>query len=182
MKKIIVTVLLLFVPLANTFCAPPTPESFTPSQNSKPRVVLVNIMNAQISQGVQRVVTLWNKDYANPQDQIMHLMRVFKKFSDSPKMPIQLLKNKTYQLQEVLDSKKMITHLEALQKQINITYHVLFDYASLLAKTKEGNIDQVYGYLLQEMPRMIESYNSVAKVTNQEYGSKVLPYYKLNSN
>ncbi len=181
MKKTLLA-LLLSLSFSNLCSAPPTPQSFASSQSSKPREVLVNIMDAQISQGVERIITLWNKDYANPQDQIMHLMRVFRKFSDSPKMPLQLLKNETYKLQEVLNSNKIILHLEALQKQINITYHILFDYASLLAKTKEGDIDSIYSYLLQEMPRMVESYNSVAKVTNQEYGSEVLPYYRLNSN
>lgn len=180
MKKTVFRLLLLSILVVELLSSPPTPQSFAPKQENKPRIVLINIMKSEISSGVDSVITTWNRDYSKPQEQIMQLMKIFKRFSESPKMPIQLLKNETYQLKKVINTQIMITNLNTLQKQINITYHVLFDYASLLAKTKEGDVNKVYSYLLKEMPLLVEKYNSVARVTNKEYGTDKLPLYKLN--
>ena len=178
-----IKVLLIYILLTQIlYPAPPSPHSFATQDTTISQKILLDMIKGDISNGIDKMITVWNKDYPDPKTQMVVLMRVYKELSNSPKMPRQLLLNETYQLKKVINTKRMIDALDALQKQLDITHHVLFDYLSILAKTKDGNINRVYSYLLKEMPIVVSRYNSLAKVTNIEYKRVLLPYYRLDRN
>ena len=159
---------------------PPTPQTFVPNRAAEPSRILIGNMKANISNGVRDVVYVWNHSYSEPALQIADLMKIFKYLSDSPVMPKQMLMNETFRLHQVMDTKKMLKALDRYQKDVNRVYRTLFEYSSLIVGTKVGDITKEYKAMSRDMNRMVKSYNSLAKVTNGQYRSKVMPYYSLN--
>ena len=165
---------------SSLFAAPPLPSTFVPAKDNTPKMVLLHMMQNNMSKGVAEVITIWNKDYPNPKVQIAQLLKKFKTLSNSPTMPKQLLKNETYELKNEMNTVEMLLVLDRLHRELNKTYHALFEYSSVIFDTKEGDATVLHSRLVKEMQNMVRDYNAVVKITNREYGSKVLPYYKLN--
>ena len=160
--------------------SPPKPNTFVPNRGLKPSVNLAKYMRANIGQGTRNLIIIWNKDYNRPANQIADLMALFGDLSDTPKIPMQMLANKEFELDKVLDTKKMLKTLKLFQADLNQAYKTLFEYSSLIIGSKEGNIAKEYKRMLKDIQKVVNSYNRVAKVTNGQYNQKVLPYYKLN--
>jgi hypothetical protein len=160
--------------------SPPKPDTFVPNRGLKPSINLAEYIRANIGHGTRNLIIIWNRKYDKPAQQIADLMILFRYLSDTPKIPIQMLSNEEFELDKVLDTKKMIKILKIFQANLNHTYKTLFEYSSLIIGSKYGNIEKEYKRMLKDMQRVINSYNSVAKVTNSQYNRKVLPYYKLN--
>lgn len=181
MKKTILNITTVLA-LATTalLAAPPAPSTFVATNDKTPQIILLNIMQNEISKGVAEVVTIWNKDYPNPKVQIAYLLKKFKTLSNTPIMPKQLLKNESYELKKKINTVAMLKTLDIFHKQLNKTYRALFEYSSAIFDTKKGDATQLYNILVKEMQNMVRDYNAVVKITNREYGSKVLPYQKLN--
>jgi len=178
-KSIFITAAMIFSTL-NLNASPPKPNTFVPNRGLKPSVNLAEYMRANIGQGTRNLIIVWNKDYDRPADQIAELMTLFRDLSDTPKIPIQMLANREFELDKVLNTKKMLKVLKIFQDDLNNAYKTLFEYSSLIIGSKEGNIDKEYKQMLKDIQKVVNSYNSVAKVTNGQYNQKVLPYYKLN--
>jgi len=172
--------LTLFASVQNVPAAPPSPQSFVPNRAATPRMVLLNNMKANISNGVRDVVYVWNRRYSSPEKQVADLLRIFKYLSDAPVMPRQMLLNETFELDKVMKTERLLDALETYQKELNRSYRTLFDYSSLIVGTKEGNIMKTYKKLLRDMEKMVDSYNHLARVVNREYRKKVMPYYRLD--
>ena len=137
-------------------------------------------MRNNISTGVREAIYVWNRSYKDPMKQILDLMLIFRELSNTPVVPKQMLMNQEFELKKILNTKKMIKALDHFSKAANHTYETLFNYSSLIIGTKEGSMNKSYKDLIKEMSRMVKSYNYLAKVTNEEYRQKVMPYYKLN--
>lgn len=176
----------LFVALALLFstqfvlAAPPKPNTFVPNRGIKPSKVLAANMKAGISNGVRKMIYIWNLTYKDPTRQIADLMRLFKYLSDTPVMPKQMLENETFELYRVVNTKKMIKALDRFQKDTNRTYKSLFEYSSYIIGSKDGDLNKAYRAVTRDMKRMVKSYNHLAQVTNKQYRRKVMPYYALN--
>jgi hypothetical protein len=180
---VIKTLILAFVllsPAHTLFAAPPNPDTFVPNRAAKPSQILAVYMKNNISKGIRDVIYIWNRSYSDPSKQIVDLMKIFKYFSNSPVVPKQMLMNEEFELKRVLDTKKMLKALDRFQKELNTTHRALFEYISLIIGSKQGDIEKAYKKVLKEMKHMVKGYNRLAKVTNQQYRQKVMPYYALN--
>ncbi len=178
-KSLVVAVVMAFV-VQSIYASPPKPNTFVQNRGLKPSVNLAEYMRANIGVGTRNLIIIWNKDYDRPANQIADLMILFRSYSDTPKVPIQMLSNKEFELNKVLNTKKMLKPIRRFQADLNQAYKSLFAYSSLIIGSKEGNIGQGYKIMLRDVQKVVNSYNSVAKVTNGQYKQKVLPYYKLN--
>ncbi len=160
--------------------APPNPHTFVPNRAAKPSIVLAEYMRANISGGMRVFISVWNRSYDNPALQVADMMKIFDALSNSPVLPKQMLINQEFQLYRLLDTKKMVKALDRYQKDLNTGFRSLFEYSSLVVGTKDGNMNKAYKKMNKDMKKVLKSYNYVAKVTNKQYGQKIMPYYKLN--
>lgn len=180
MIKSLLLAFFLFFSAQSLLAAPPNPDTFVPNRAKRPSQILALYMKNNISKGIRDVIYIWNRSYPNPSRQIVDLMKIFKSFSNSPMVPKQMLMNEEFELKKVLDTKKMLKALDRFQKELNTTHRALFEYISLIIGSKQGDIEKAYKEVLKEMNRMVKGYNHLAKVTNRQYGQKVMPYYALN--
>jgi len=178
--KYLALIFILLYPALPAVAAPPNPHTFVPNRGIRPSKVMAAYMKANIVKSVRQVIYIWNRSYAAPIQQIGDLVRTFKYLSDSPVIPKQMLENEEFQLYRVLDTKKMIKALDRFQTDADKAYKALFEYSSLVIGSKDGSMNKAYKTLTRDMKRMVRSYNNLAKVTNGQYGQKVMPYYKLN--
>ena len=178
-KSLVLASILLFS-TSSSFAEPPRPHTFVPNRGIKPSQILAGNMKANISTGVRDVIYIWNRNYADPSRQIAELMKRFRTLSDTPVVPRQMLMNEQFELDRVLDTKRMLKVVERFQRDLNRTHRALFEYMSLIIGSKEGSLNGAYKSLLKEMNRMVDSYNRLAEETNREYRQKVMPYYRLN--
>jgi len=178
-KNILITMTIIFATV-NLNASPPKPNTFVPNRGLIPSVNLAKYMRANIGRDIRGIIIVWNREYDSPATQIADLLILFRDLSDTPKIPIQMLENKEFELDKVLNTKKMLKVLRVFQTNLNQTYKTLFEYSSLIIGSKNGDIDKEYKRMLRDMQKVVNSYNSVAKVTNGQYKQKILPYYKLD--
>lgn len=178
-KSIFIAIALIFSTLTLN-ASPPKPNTFVPNRGLIPSVNLAEYMRANIGQGIRGLIIIWNREYDSPAKQIADLMILFKGLSDTPKIPIQMLENKEFELDKALNTSRMLRPLKRFQENLNQAYKTLFEYSSLIIGSKDGDINAAYKKMLRDITKVVNSYNSVAKVTNGQYKQKVLPYYRLN--
>ncbi len=180
MFKTLLVVLSLLFSTQFAISAPAKPNTFVPNRGLEPSKLLAANMKTGISDGVKKMIYIWNGQYDDPVRQIADLMNLFKYLSDTPMIPHQLLENEEFELYRVLDTKKIIKALARFQKDTNRAYKALFDYTSYVIGSKDGDYNKAYKVVTKDMKRMVKSYNHLAKVTNKQYRQKIMPYYSLS--
>ncbi len=182
MKKFLYGILVLFSFLTiSAVAAPPSPETFLANRSYKPKAVLLSTMRSDISDGVRKVIYIWNLKYSRPLDQIADLIVVFRGLSNASNLPKQILLNKSFYLDDTMNVDKIVYALDDFKNDTAIAYEALFEYSRLVVGSKTGDVKKSYNRIVREMNSMVRSYNSLAKVVNREYRAKVMPYYQLDN-
>ena len=181
MYKIFLSVIfIMLVSSVNVSAVPPSPHTFVPNRGAIPSKILAMNMKQNISGGIRQAIIIWNKKYSDPTYQISDLLKLFKFLSDTPQVPIQMLKNKEFELFRVLDTERMLKYLEKFKEDTNSAYRSLFEYSSLVVGSKQGSMEDAYKDMLKKMRYMVNSYNRLAKEVNRQYKQKIMPYYALD--